>query len=206
MQSKTGNNKTLVIGSRGGIGSALISQIKDCDTLNSAQLDLDKPEKIDSQDFSNYDYIYNATGHSKGTYLGFQKNSFKNIISQINVNFVSNILLLKKYAEQRNDGTYVWISSDVSDHPRPFHSVYASSKVASRYAFDLIKKEITHIDVVEVKIGLTRTNFRYNNFLGTKTHEQVDKSYDDGRALEPKFIAEQIVQAVNNRQESVHIK
>ena len=206
MQSKTGNNKTLVIGSRGGIGSALISQIKDCDTLNSAQLDLDKPEKIDSQDFSNYDYIYNATGHSKGTYLGFQKNSFKNIISQINVNFVSNILLLKKYAEQRNDGTYVWISSDVSDHPRPFHSVYASSKVASRYALDLIKKEITHIDVVEVKIGFTRTNFRYNNFLGTKTHEQVDKSYDDDCALEPKFIAEQIVRAVNNKQESVHIK
>ena len=206
MQSKIGKNKTLIIGSRGGIGSALRSHIKDCDSLNSDQLDLNNPSKINSQDFSQYDLIYNAAGHSKGTYLGFQKNSFENIISQINVNFVSNILLLKKYAEQKDHGTYVWISSDVSDHPRPFHSVYGSSKVASRYAFELIKKEIDHIRIVEIKIGFVKTNFRYNNFLGTKAREEVDKSYDDDGALDPNFIAEQIIIAVNNKQEMVHIK
>ena len=59
---------------------------------------------------------------------------------------------------------------------------------------------------MEIKIGFAKKNFRYNNFLGTKAREEVDKSYDDDGALDPNFIAEQIIIAVNNKQEMVHIK
>lgn len=206
MQSKNNKNKTLVIGSRGGIGSALIEKIGICDTLNSDELNLDYPENIVQQDFSRYDYVFNIAGHSKGTFLGFQKNSYKNIISQINVNFISNILLLKKYAEQRKQGTYIWISSDVMDHPKPFHSIYASSKIASQYAMNLIKQEIKHIQVKEIKIGFTKTNFRYNNLLGTKTKQEVDSSYDADGALDPKFVADEILKSLNTDKEFIHIK
>ena len=187
---------SIVIGSRGGIGSALQKKLG-CDGVTSQDLDLYYPTNIQFYDFKQYDTVYNAAGHSKGTYLGFQQNTHENILSQINVNFVSNILLLKRFAEQKENGTYVWISSDVMDHPRPFHSVYASSKVASQYAMDLIKKEITHINIVEIKLGFTKTNFRYNNFLGTKTREEVDQSYNGETPLDPVFVAEQIIDTVS---------
>ncbi len=206
MLSKNGNNKSLVIGARGGLGSALIDKLGTCDRLDSTQLNLDKPQDIKLQNFSLYDYILNVAGHSKGTFLGFQKNSYENIISQINVNFISNILLLKKYAEQKKKGTYVWISSDVMDNPKPFHSVYASSKIASQYAMNLIKKEIKHITIKEIKIGFTKTNFRYNNFLGTKTKNEIDISYKNDSALDPIFVAEEILKAVNSDKDFIHIK
>jgi short-subunit dehydrogenase len=206
MQSKNGNRRSLVIGSRGGIGSALVKKLINCDTLNSTQLNLDKPEDIKLQNFSDYDYIFNVAGHSKGTFLGFQKNSYQNIISQISVNFVSNILILKRYAEQKKQGTYIWISSDVVDHPRLFHSVYASSKIASQYAMNLIKDEIKHIKIKEIKIGFTKTNFRYNNFLGTKSKNEVDTSYDNDGALDPNFVANEIIKSLNNNKYLIHIK
>ena len=64
-------------------------------------------------------------------------------------------------------------------------------------AMDLIKKEITHINIVEIKLGFTKTNFRYNNFLGTKTREEVDQSYNGETPLDPVFVAEQIIDTVS---------
>ena len=206
MLSGNGTSKTLVIGARGGIGSALVQRLQTCDTLTSDDLDLNQPQKVSKIDLRNYETVINCAGHSKGTFLGFQKNTYENIISQINVNYTSNLMLLKRFSEQRDNGRYVWISSDVMDHPRPFHSVYASSKVASQYALDLIKKEMEHIKILEIKIGFAKTSFRYNNFLGTKTRKEVDESYDRDGALDPKFIADQIIIALNNKKEFEHIK
>lgn len=91
------------------------------------------------------------------------------------------------------------------DHPRPFHSVYASSKVASQYAMDLIRKEIEHIRILEIKIGFTKTNFRFNNFLGTKTKSEIDSSYPED-TMEAEYVAERILESVNSNQTFKHIK
>ena len=205
MQSKNGKANTLVIGGSGGIGSALVKKIQRCHGISSKDLDLNLPESIKLFDFSNYETVINTAGHSRGTFLGFQNNSFENITSQVNVNYLSNLLILKKFAEQCPTGTYVWISSDVMDHPRPFHSVYASSKVASQYAMDLIRKEIDHVRILEIKIGFTKTNFRFNNFLGTKTKTEIESSYPED-TMEAEYVAEQILEGVNSGQTFKHIK
>ena len=204
-QSKNGRHDTLVIGKYGGLGSALIKKIHDCDSISSTDLDLNQPEKIKLFDFSHYKTVINAAGHSRGTFLGFQKNTYENIMSQINVNYLSNLLILKRFAEQCTAGTYVWISSDVMDHPRPFHSVYASSKIASQYAMELIRKELDHISILEIKIGFTRTNLRYNNFLGTVSKSKIDSTYPVD-TMEPEYVAEHICNSLNSKQTFKHIK
>lgn len=206
MLSENGNSKTLVIGARGGIGSALVKKLGNCHTLTSDDLDLNQPQQVSKIDLRNYETVINCAGHSKGTYLGFQKNKHENIISQINVNYTSNLLLLKRLAEQRDNGKYVWISSDVMDHARPFHSVYASSKVASQYAMKLIAEECKHIRIIEIKFGLARTNFRFNNFLGTKNAQEIEKSYENAQILEPDYIADQIIDCLNSSETFRHIK
>jgi NADP-dependent 3-hydroxy acid dehydrogenase YdfG len=100
----------------------------------------------------------------------------------------------------------VWISSTLVDNPTPFQSVYGSTKSASKFALDLIRQEATHIDILEVKIGLVRTNFRYNNFEGTVNRDQINKEYDQAHALYPDLVAQQILSAIETNQQEIIIQ
>ena len=92
------------------------------------------------------------------------------------------------------------------DNPTPFQSVYGSTKLASKFAIDLIRQEATHIDILEVKIGLVKTNFRYNNFEGTQSHEQINIAYNQANALSPEYVAQQIRSAINTNQKEIYIQ
>lgn len=198
------SKRILLLGSTGGIGASCYSLLSDCDvtTLTTNDLDLNYPERIFEFDFSNFDLLLNCTGHSKGTYLGFLSNSWENQLSQISVNYISNLFLLKHYASSNKYGKYVWINSVLTDSPRPFHSVYASSKLASKFAIDLIREEVNHIDILEVKLGLVKSNFRYNNFNRSKTKEEVDESYNH-KTLECDYVAKKIIEAANRNDKEI---
>jgi short-subunit dehydrogenase len=202
--------KILVIGSTGGIGLELISEFKKkkyiVEGLNSKDLDLNFPEKIFQNDFSKFDIIVNASGHSKGTFKGFTLNDWKNQLSQITVNFISNIFILKHYIMQKQKGKYVWLNSILTEKARPYHSVYVSTKVASKTAIDLIKKEAPHIKVLEAQIGITKTNFRYTNFLGQHSKEEINKMYEKENACSAKEVAIKIIDAIEDGKEFIQIK
>lgn len=202
--------KVLVVGSHGGVGSECIKILQQhnyqVSGLTSQDLDLNRPENIFLQDFADVDILINCAGHSRGTYRGFLQNDWQNQLSQIMVNYVSNLFLLKHYANSRTHGRYVWISSSLIDNPTPFQSVYGSTKLASKFAIDLVRQEATHINMLEIKIGLVRTNFRYNNFEGTQSHEQINKAYDQANALCPEYVAQQILSAIRTNQQEVYIQ
>ena len=200
----------LVVGANGGIGSACVDELL-CKkyivhSSTSADLDLNYPERIFDLDLSNVDLLINCAGHTQGTYRGFLNNDWHNQVSQMTVNYISNIMLLKHYVSSRESGKYVWLNSTTLDNPRPFHSIYTSSKIASKFAIDLIKQEATHISILEAKVGLTKTNLRYRNFEGTKTHSEVDATYGSELVLSPKFVAERIVEAIEQDLDLAMIK
>lgn len=187
----------LVIGANGGVGQSLCQCLSDdqnyqLHALTSKELDLNYPERIFNIDFTTYDIVINCAGHSQGTYKGFLKNSYANQLSQINVNYISNLFLLKHYATSRTSGKYVWISSTLIDHPRPFHSIYASTKLASKFAIDLIRQEATHIKILEVKTGPIDTNFRFRNFEGTLSMSEIQCTRSE-HTLDPSVVAKKIV-------------
>lgn len=200
----------LLIGATSGIGShlslILTKQGHEVTAWSSLDLDLNYPDQIFQKDFSSYDLLINCAGHSQGTYQGFLNNSWQNQLSQIMVNYASNLMLLKHYANSRSSGKYVWISTSLLDSARPFHSVYASTKAASKVAIDLIRQEATHIDILEIKVGPTRTNFRFRNFLGTKSHSEVNTMYNQESTLEPEYVADQIAIAINENKSEFYIK
>ena len=139
--------RVLIIGATGGIGGELFRQMADSKDYevagwSSQDLDLDYPERIFDCDFSDIDILINCAGHNQGNYQGFAKNSWQNQYSQIRVNYISNLFLLKQYAHQRSQGKYVWLSSVSMDNPRVFHSIYTGTKVASKFSIDLIAQEI----------------------------------------------------------------
>lgn len=202
--------QVLLIGASGGIGSSLSTVLTNCGhkvtAWSSTDLDLNYPERIFAKDFSGYDILINCAGHSQGTFKGFLENSWQNQISQIMVNYTSNLMLCKHYANSRSTGQYVWISTSLLDGARPFHSVYASTKAASKIALDLVRQEAKHIDIIEVKVGPTKTNFRNRNFLGTHSIEEINTMYNQENSLSPDYVAEQIAIAIEQNQPEIYIK
>ena len=199
----------LIIGGSGGIGSEcykeLVHRGYNVATLTSNQLDLNYPDTIFNINLSAIDILINCAGHTHGTYQGFLKNTWQNQASQIAVNYTSNLFLLKHFANSRSSGKYVWCSSSVLDRARPFHSVYASTKAGSKVAIDLIRQEATHIDVLEVKFGLVKTNFRYNNFCGTVEQTEVDRQYEQEGALSADYVANKMVDAIESSLTEINI-
>jgi short-subunit dehydrogenase len=202
-------SKILVIGANGGIGTALVKELlsrnNNVTAWTSKDLDLNYPELIFTKNFNHYDILINCAAHSQGTYLGFLNNKWQNQISQITVNYTSNLMLFKHYAQSRSAGKYVWISTDLLQGARPFHSVYVSTKAASKIAFDLIKQDVTNINILEVKVGLTRSNFRYRNFEGTRSIEEINAIYDQEQALSPECVAANIVAAIDKNEKEIYI-
>ena len=200
----------LLLGATGGIGSNLLNLMQHSDTYtvdgwSSKNLDLNCPEKIFDCNFSKFDLLINCAGHNQGSYLGFLKNSWQNQISQITVNYISNLMLLKHYANSRQVGKFVWISTSSMDNPRIYHSVYTGTKVASKFSIDLIAQEATHIDMLEAKVGFTKTNIRYRNFEGTKTQSEVNETYGNSYVLNALDVATQIYQAIDKNFKQVII-
>jgi short-subunit dehydrogenase len=206
------SERILVIGATGGIGSAVCNKLAkenySVTAWSSKELDLNYPETIFEKDFSAYTTIINCAGHNQGTYQGFLHNSSQNQISQVNVNYISNLFLCKHFANSVSKGKYIWCNSTSTDNPRPFHSVYAGTKAASEFSLNLIAQEADHISIVNVKIGLVRSNFRYRNFCGTKTKEEVEKTYDDypQNIISLDAVANTILYAVQNQISEITIK
>jgi len=206
--SQSSNKHALIIGASGGIGSSvcdLMSDQYEVTGWSSKDLDLDHPDRIFSCDFSKFDLLINCAGHNQGTYLGFLQNSWQNQYSQIMVNYVSNLFLFKHYAGTRDHGQYVWVNSMLADSAKPHQCVYASGKAASKIALDLAAKQAAHIKVLEVKVGLVKTNLRFRNFEGTKTVEQVDASYGNSTMPTTHDVAAIMLNAIQQNETEILI-
>ena len=201
----------LVVGATGGIGSAccrLLEQNPQYKThlWNSTDLDLNHPDRIFETDLSCYDLVINCAAHNQGTYLGFLKNSWQNQLSQIMVNYVSNLFLLKHYANSRSNGQYVWCSTDMTSGITPYKSVYLSTKLGSQFAIDLVRQEANHISILEAQFKSVRTNLRYRNFQGTLTKEQIEETYNGVEPLTPDYVVTKLIQAIADNLEKVLIQ
>ena len=201
--------KYAIFGANGGIGSACYQQLQkhniQVDQFTRQDLNFEDTNAVSTFDLSGYSHIINATGTSIGTYQGFLRNDCKNIITQITVNLTSNLLLLKNFINTNINGHYIWIGSNISDNPRPFHSVYGSTKLASSFATNLIAKEAENYKITEVRLGLVATNFRHTNYNGTKTKSEVAEEYKKNNAMDPTYIAEKIILGIQNKQQLINI-
>ncbi len=200
----------LVIGKTGGLGSSCIelleSRKQQVVALSRQDLDLSDSASIMNFDLSEFDVVINCTGHNKGTFRGFLANDYFNIVDQIQVNFIANLLLLKNYANHRTAGRYVWFNSTSTRNPTPYQSIYGSTKVANKFAIDLIKQEVSHINITECCVGLVKTNLRHTGYCGTKSKETVDQEHANLNSLDPRKVAEKIIDAVELGEEWIHIE
>ena len=201
--------KYAIFGANGGMGSACCRELQkhdiDVDPFTRADLDFEDSEAVSKFDLSGYSHVLNCTGTTIGTYQGFIKNQVTNIVKQITVNLTNNLLLLKNFINTNPHGHYIWIGSIVSETPRPFHSIYGCTKLASTFATNLIAQEADSMKITEVRLGVTATNIRHTNYNGLKTKQQVDQEYRDDGAMSAEYAATKIVDGIRENKLLIEI-
>ena len=156
------------------------------------ELDLSITSNAESVCLSDFDAVINCAGCNVGTYLGFYNNPTNNQLLQLNVNFVSPLLLAKNYSKVKPNGHFVYISSISIETPYLYNVVGATSKAALKYSMDVLRKELPEFNISEICPGRTKTNMLAQNYNGTKNTNDIEQEY----LTLPHLTAEQVASCV----------
>ena len=188
--------KLCIFGKKSAICESLISRIPNYVAFDRTGFDVTNFTNIDQFDFSNYDTVINFAGHAKGNYKSPIDNNWQNYLDQSLVNFVSHVMIAKKYVSQNINGRYIWFSSILANECRPYQSVYGASKKATEYAFTNWNKEYPSFKFVNLRLGRVKTGHLYNTFEQTKTKDQCDAEYDLSPFLTADYVANEILKVL----------
>ena len=201
--------KILLTGGSSGIGHAsaqlLLTQGHTVITPTRQELDLNNPSNIDHLSLEEFDAVVNCAGANVGTHLGFYNNTLSNQLTQLNVNFITPLMLAKKYSQDNPNGHFVYISSISIDTPRLYNIINSTSKAALQYAMNVIRVELPNFIVSEICPGKTKTNMLRQNYNNTKTESDIDAEYESQIYLTPQQVAKCVVIALEQKLDLIKI-
>lgn len=172
--------KIAITGTTRGIGAAtkkLLEQTDNVWSLNRPEYDVSNIETLRSLDFSDVDVLILNAGKAYKDYVKDQ--SEEHFLETINLNLTGNMFLVKKYLEQRNEGTIVYISSScVTRHATHLTlSTYVAAKSGMSAFIEELRYDVAkfqpNIRLVDIKPGATRATHDF--FDDTK---RIPSTYD----------------------------
>jgi NAD(P)-dependent dehydrogenase (short-subunit alcohol dehydrogenase family) len=194
--------KILVTGGSSGVGQAVVARLVQQHEVHApsrADLDLSNFNLIEQFDLQEYDVIVNCAGANHGAYLGWLGNTHQNQSQQVAVNFTGALLLAKQYVKQRGRGQFVFITSYNIEDPIALNIFYTASKAALRYSMQTLRRECAGILFTEICPGKIQTNMLKQNYLGTKTDEEIKHLYAKTPSLTADQVARTIETAISDR-------
>ena len=190
-------NKICIFGKKSVICQKFLSKIKNFDAFDRQEFDVTNFLSIKNFDFSGYDTVINFAGHSKGNYKSPIDNSWLNYVDQVNVNFLSNIMLAKKYIEDNSNGRFIWFSSKTVKSCRPYQAVYGASKSSTEFVFRHWNIEYPNFKFITMRLGRCKTNHLFNTFEHTKSHDEIDAEYEKSPYVDSDVIALKLLKLID---------
>jgi len=159
-------NRILLIGGTSLIGQALLKNSKYEFTYPTRQeLDLTKPESIESFNYKEFDclILVAGAGMRHGRKFEFEESEvdFGYIDNTIKVNCIGMTMLLKKYLLENKKGHVVLIGSIGVTELTSRNVVYASSKTYLDRMIDLLSNIYT--ETIFIKINPANVKHRFQN-------------------------------------------
>lgn len=198
--------KILLTGSSSGIGLAIKQAMQDkyqLDCPTRGQLDLNAyPEWNVCQ----YDVMILCAGSDLGgkkLFVDMQDSQWQNTMQ---VNFLSNIKLMKDYVKSRHGlwSKIVVFGSTVTDHVWPKMLPYTLSKIALEKFCQGFRQEIDcNIGIVVVRPGLVKTNFNMARHQGMISQAESDQWYESMPHLQPEALVPVIDTVLQDRVHSI---
>ena len=159
--------KILLTGASSGIGSS-INELLCIDhqvlAPTRAQLDLTNPAQIQNFVLEPFDMLINCAGTGVGGKIDFINHDPELINEILTVNLLSAMLLTQQVLKQNPSAKIVNITST---NNRQYHAgdlAYSLSKKSLEYFGQMLQVEYPQSSVLEVRVGLTKTNFNHNRY------------------------------------------
>lgn len=160
--------KILITGTSSGVGLALHTALSttghEVIELNRTLLDLDDIAAVAAYSMPVVDMLINCAGTGVGGKIDFVSHSNFEILTILNTNLISPVLLSKKALKNNTDCKIVNITSTNNNRYYPGDLIYSLSKKALAEFGAMLQVEFPNVKYLEVKLGLTKTNFNKNRY------------------------------------------
>jgi len=200
--------KIFLTGASSGVGRACYDLLKDQHQVvapTSQEFNLGQFDQVSSIDLSDIDCVINCAGVNPGSYQGWKNNTWQNQQNQVDVNFTGALFLIKQYVSQRNQGHFVYLTSNNIDDPIAHNIFYTAAKHALRYSVQTIRKECPDIVFTEVCPGKIKTNMLKQNYGTAKSAEEIEQIYNQAPFLSAVEVAKCIVHAIDHKIDHITI-
>jgi len=159
--------KILLTGSSSGVGQALYQQLcvnHDVTAPTRQQLDLLSSSQIINFVNQGYDVLINCAGTGVGGKIDFVNHKTNDVKDILQTNLIAPVLLSQAVLKHNSQAKIVNITSTNNLRYWPNDLAYSLSKKAVEEFGKMLMIEYPTIDYLEIRLGLTKTNFNQNRF------------------------------------------
>jgi len=156
----------LVTGTSSGIGLELSNRLSSHDVLKltRSKLDLSNINAVSLYNVGHIDMLINCAATGIGGKIDLINHKDVDIATILNTNLISPILLSKKALALNSKCKIVNITSTNNNRYYPNDLVYSLSKKSLGDFGDMLRIEYQTVNLLEVRLGLTKTNFNNNRY------------------------------------------
>jgi short-subunit dehydrogenase len=158
--------KILITGASSGVGQSLLKRLShhNVSGLSRADLDLSNIPAVINYNIEQYDMLINCAATGVGGKVDLINHDVNDAVEILNVNLISPVLLSKKALQKNIHCKIVNITSTNNNRYYPNDLIYSLSKKALEEFGNMLRIEYPSVDLLEVRLGLTKTNFNNNRY------------------------------------------
>ena len=183
-----------ITGTSSGIGQELSKKLSNDHTIISISrdvLELSDLDKVNDYIVPNVDMLINCAGTDLGGKIEFTQHDSQSVVNILTTNLLAPVLLSQKTLTANLNCKIVNITSTNNKRYWPHNLAYSLSKQSLSTFGSMLQIEYPSINYLEVQLGLTKTNFNNNRYVGYK--ERFNDVY-----VNPHLTVEQAVEKILN--------
>lgn len=158
----------VITGTSSGVGNCLYQALlttPHCITgLVRQDLDLNNTDAVSQYNLGSCDMLINCAGTGIGGKIDFVNHNVDDVVTILNTNLLAPILLSKTALLANINCKIVNITSTNNQRYYANDLAYSLSKTALSQFGTMLRIDYPDIDLLEVELGLTKTNFNHNRY------------------------------------------